>query len=79
MGIVYDEGVFRRHIAKDLPLAAGLDTIASETVAVGVGLSRIESLSERTGPNSRTYPFIGPRPKSAPTRTRLCRSDIGPA
>lgn len=58
-GVVYDEGVFRRLIAEDLRLAAGLDIIASETVAIGVGLSRIESLTERTGPSSWTYPFMG--------------------
>lgn len=28
-------------------------------MAIGVGLSRIESLGERTGPNSWTYPFKG--------------------
>ena len=58
-GFVYDESVFRRLIAEDLRLAAGLDIIASETVAIGVGLSRIESLTERTGPSSWTYPFMG--------------------
>lgn len=56
---IYDEGVFRGLIADDVRLAAALDIITSETVAIAVGLSRVESLAERTGSTSWTYPFMG--------------------
>lgn len=58
-GVVYDEEVFRQLIADDLRLVAGLDVVTSESVAIGVGLSKVESLTERLGPTSWTYPFMG--------------------
>lgn len=57
--VMYDEERLRTLIAGDLRLAAGLDVLTSEMVAIGIGLSRAESLAESAGPNSWTYPFMG--------------------
>jgi hypothetical protein len=57
--VMYDEEGLRTLIAGDLRLAAALDVLTSEMVAIGIGLSRVESLAERAGPNSWTYPFMG--------------------
>lgn len=57
--VIYDEDGMRTLIAGDLRLVAALDLITSEAVAIAVGLSRVESLAERTGPTSWTYPFMG--------------------
>ncbi len=80
----YDEGVFRSMIADDLRLVASLDLIASDTVAVGIALSRIESLAERTSPTSWTYPFMGRasgplhlEPDSAIATSSLARAAAG--
>jgi len=57
--VMYDEERLRTLIAGDLRLAAALDVLTSEMVAIGIGLSRAESLAESAGPNSWTYPFMG--------------------
>jgi hypothetical protein len=56
---MYDEEWLRTLVAGDLRLAAGLEVLTSEMVAIGIGLSRVESLAESAGPNSWTYPFMG--------------------
>lgn len=57
--VMYDEESLRKLIAGDLRVVAGLEVLPSEWVAIGLGLSRVESLAERAGPNSWTYPFVG--------------------
>jgi hypothetical protein len=57
--VMYDEEWLRTLVAGDLRLAAGLEVLTSEMVAIGIGLSRVESLAESAGPNSWTYPFMG--------------------
>jgi Domain of unknown function (DUF4062) len=58
-GAVFDEDQVSQRIARDVRLAAGLDLLACEEVAIAVGINRVEMLGEVTGPNSMTFPFAG--------------------
>ena len=58
-GTVYDEPQVANRIARDLKVAAALGLLASGEVAVAVGIDRVESLGEATGPNSMTFPYMG--------------------
>lgn len=70
--VIYEEDGLRTLIAADLRLVAALDLLTSETVAIGVGLSRVGSLAERAGPTSWTYPFMGRGQELVSGRPRTC-------
>jgi hypothetical protein len=40
-------------------LAAGLDLLSVDEVAIAIGINKIDMLGQVTGPNSMTFPFMG--------------------
>lgn len=59
LGAVYDEVQIVGRVTRDLRLAAGLELLSCDEVAVAIGLNKIDMLGQVTGPTSMTFPFIG--------------------
>jgi hypothetical protein len=59
LGAVYDEAQIAGRIARDVRLAAGLDLLSVDEVAIAIGINKIDMLGQVTGPNSMTFPFMG--------------------
>ena len=58
-GTIYDETEFSALVAADIRTAVQIGVPATEEVAIGIALSRIDMLARRTGPNSWEHPFFG--------------------
>lgn len=58
-GTIYGETEFAALIAGDIRTAAQIGVTTTDEVAIGIGLSRIDMLARRTGPNSWEHPFFG--------------------
>jgi hypothetical protein len=58
-GTIYDEAEIASLVADDIRTAAHLSVVTGEEVVIGIGLSRIDMLARRTGPNSWEHPFFG--------------------
>lgn len=56
---IFDETAFASLIADDIRTAAQIGVTATDDVAIGIGLSRIDMLARRTGPSSWEHPFFG--------------------